>query len=60
MISYAPIDETIRRLPPKPPVVVDNIKPKPVDNEIESECYYVTVVFITAVIVILMSDMIKK
>jgi len=62
MISYAPIDEIIKRPPPMPIQKPSNVveKPKPDEPEIETECYYVAVVFITAVIVISMSDMMKK
>ena len=63
MISYAPIDEIIKRPPPMPikqQLSSTVVKTKPDDTEIETECYYVAVVFIAAVIVISMSDMMKK
>jgi len=63
MISYAPIDEIIKR-PPRMPIKQQlssaGVKSKPDEPEIETECYYVSVVFIAAVIVIYMSDMMKK
>ena len=64
MIAYAPIDEIIKRPPPMPikQQISSSIgvKSKPDEPEIETECYYVSVVFIAAVIVIYMSDMMKK
>ena len=63
MISYAPLDEIIKRPPPitiKQQLSSTVMKSKPDDIEIETECYYVSVVFIAAVIVISMSDMMKK
>ena len=63
MISYAPLDEIIKRPPPMPikqQLSSAVIKSKPDDIEIETECYYVAVVFIAAVIIISMADMMKK
>jgi hypothetical protein len=60
MISYAPIDEIIKRPPPMPMKQQLSRAVKPDEPEIETECYYVAVVFITAVFVISMSDMMKK
>jgi len=60
MISYAPIDEIIKR--PSPPIVQKTVKSDKVqdDDEIETECYYVTVVFMLCIIVLMTTDMIKK
>ena len=58
MISYAPIDEIIKR--PPPPVARKPVKVEQEDELVESECYYVTMVFILSVIVLLTTDMIKN
>ena len=59
MISYAPIDEILKR--PSPPIIQKIVKSDKVeDDEIETECYYVTVVFMVSVILLLTTDMIKK
>ena len=60
MISYAPLDEIIKRPPPMPIKQQLSSAVKPDEPEIETECYYVSVVFIAAVIIISMSDMMKK
>ena len=59
MISYAPIDEILKR--PSPPIIQKIVKSDKVeDDEIETECYYVTVVFMLCIIVLMTTDMIKK
>jgi hypothetical protein len=60
MISYAPLDEIIKKPPPMPMKQQLSSAVEPDEPEIETECYYVSVVFIAAVIIISMSDMIKK
>ena len=59
MISYAPIEDTIKR--PPPPLPQFKKKQLPVDDpDVESECYYLTVVFILMVVVLLASDIVKN
>jgi hypothetical protein len=60
MISYAPLDEIIKR--PSQPIIQQVTKPKKVEDDelVESECYYVTIVFMLILIVLLTTDMIKK
>jgi len=59
MISYAPIDEIVKRR--SPPIIQKIVKSDKVkDDEIETECYYVTIVFMLCIIVLMTTDMIKK
>jgi len=59
MIAYAPIDEIIKR--PVQPLPQFKKKQLPIDDpDVESECYYLTVVFILMVVVLLASDIVKK
>lgn len=59
MIAYAPIDEIIKR-PPQPLPQFKKTQLPVDDPDVESECYYLTVVFILMVIVLLASDILKN
>lgn len=62
MISYAPIEEIVKR-PPQTIIqklVKDDAKITDENDKIECECYYVTLVFILSLIILLTTDMLKK